>query len=68
MTMQKFDWGGSLRVGSLRAQTVRAMFILVLVLELAFAIVTLVFVLQPMARRSAHDLAGLMVLSARTWA
>ncbi len=57
-----------LRTPSLRLQTVRAMLVLVLLLELAFAAVALLFVLQPMAQRSAHDLAGLMVLSARTWA
>lgn len=52
---------------TLRAQTVRITLALVLVLELAFVAVTLLFVLQPMARRSAQDLGGLMVLSARTW-
>ena len=57
-----------LRTHTLRLQTVRAMVALVLVLELAFAAVALLFVLQPMAQRSAHDLAGLMVLSAQTWA
>lgn len=57
-----------LRTPSLRLQTVRAMVVLVLALELAFAAVALLFVLQPMAQRSAHDLAGLMVLSAQTWA
>jgi len=44
------------------------MLVLVLILELAFAGVALLFVLKPMAERSAHDLAGLMVLSAQTWA
>ncbi|MGA8008482.1 MAG: ATP-binding protein [Thiomonas sp.] len=57
-----------LHTRTLRLQTVRAMLVLVLALELAFAAVALLFVLQPMAQRSAHDLAGLMVLSARTWA
>ncbi|CUA99890.1 ATP-binding protein [Thiomonas bhubaneswarensis] len=57
-----------LRTPSLRRQTVRAMLVLVLGLECAFATVALLFVLQPMAQRSAHDLAGLMVLSANTWA
>jgi two-component system osmolarity sensor histidine kinase EnvZ len=57
-----------LRTPSLRWLTVRAMLVLVLALELAFAAVALLFVLQPMAKRSAHDLAGLMVLSAQTWA
>ena len=57
-----------LRTPSLRWQTVRAMLVLVLALEIAFAAVALLFVLQPMAKRSAHDLAGLMVLSAQTWA
>ncbi|MGE0071188.1 MAG: HAMP domain-containing protein, partial [Thiomonas sp.] len=53
---------------TLRQQTLRAMLVLVLILELAFAGVALLFVLKPMAERSAHDLAGLMVLSAQTWA
>ena len=44
------------------------MVLLVLLLELEFAAVALLFVLQPMAQRSAQDLAGLMVLSAQTWA
>ncbi|OYV40058.1 MAG: two-component sensor histidine kinase, partial [Thiomonas sp. 20-64-5] len=57
-----------LRTQTLRLQTVRAMVVLVLALELAFAAVALLFVLLPMAQRSAHDLAGLMVLSAQTWA
>jgi two-component system osmolarity sensor histidine kinase EnvZ len=57
-----------LHTRTLRLQTVRAMLVLVLALELAFAAVALLFVLQPMAKRSAHDLAGLMVLSAQTWA
>jgi two-component system osmolarity sensor histidine kinase EnvZ len=57
-----------LRTHTLRLQTVRAMVMLALALELAFAAVALLFVLQPMAKRSAHDLAGLMVLSAQTWA
>lgn len=68
MTIQDFGLVDRLRARSLRAQTVRAMLALVFALELAFATVALVFVLQPLARRSAHDLAGLMVLSARTWA
>lgn len=53
---------------TLRQQTLRAMLVLVLLLELAFAGVALLFVLKPMAQRSADDLAGLMVLSAQTWA
>ena len=53
---------------TLRQQTLRAMLVLVLALELAFAGVALLFVLKPMAQRSADDLAGLMVLSAQTWA
>lgn len=57
-----------LRTHTLRLQTVRAMVALVLVLELGFAAVALLFVLLPMAQRSANDLAGLMVLSAQTWA
>ncbi|MDE1979315.1 MAG: two-component sensor histidine kinase, partial [Betaproteobacteria bacterium] len=53
---------------TLRRQTLRAMLVLVLLLELAFSGVALLFVLKPMAQRSADDLAGLMVLSAQTWA
>ena len=37
-------------------------------LELVTVVAVLVFVMLPMAERAADDLAGLMVLSARTWA
>lgn len=46
----------------------RWLLVLFLALELVTAAAVLAFVMLPMARRAADDLAGLMVLSAQTWA
>lgn len=46
----------------------RWLFALFVTLELVTVVAVLAFVMLPMARRAADDLAGLMVLSAQTWA
>lgn len=56
------------RQPTLAGQHLRWLAGLFLLLEGVTIASTLVFVLWPMARRSADDLAGLMVLSAQTWA
>lgn len=53
---------------SLAQQYLRWFTALFLALELVTVLSALVFVLLPLAERAADDLAGLMVLSAQTWA
>jgi two-component system osmolarity sensor histidine kinase EnvZ len=53
---------------SLARQYARWLVALFIVIELVTAGAALAFIFLPMARRSADDLAGLMVLSAQTWA
>ncbi len=52
---------------SLAQQNLRWLAALFLGLELVTVVAALVFVLLPLAQRSADDLSGLMVLSAQTW-
>jgi two-component system osmolarity sensor histidine kinase EnvZ len=52
---------------SLAQQNLRWLAALFLGLELVTVVAALVFVLLPLARRSADDLSGLLVLSAQTW-
>jgi two-component system osmolarity sensor histidine kinase EnvZ len=52
---------------TLAQQNLRWLAALFLGLELVTVVAALVFVLLPLARRSADDLSGLMVLSAQTW-
>ncbi len=56
------------RPASLAAQYTRLLATMFLLLETLVAAIALYFVFLPMAERSADDLAGLMVLSAQTWA
>ena len=53
---------------SLAGQYARTLALLFIAVELMTAAVALVFIFLPMAERAADDLAGLMVLSAQTWA
>jgi hypothetical protein len=52
---------------SLARQYAILLAIVFIVFELLMAAVVLHFLMLPMARRAAGDLAGLMVLSAQTW-
>ncbi len=51
----------------LAAQNARLLVWVFLILELLIAVLVVVFLMAPMARRSANDLAALMFLSAQTW-
>jgi len=59
--------GATRRPVTLAQQNLRWLAALFLGLELVTVAAALVFVLLPLAKRSADDLSGLMVLSAQTW-
>lgn len=53
---------------SLARQNARQLLFVILIVELLVAAALAYFMILPLARRSADDLAGLMILAAQTWA
>jgi len=53
---------------SLARQNTRLLAVAFILLELLVAGTLIAFLIQPLARRSADDLAGIMILAAQTWA
>ena len=56
------------RLGSLARQNTLLLAAAFILIELLVAVALSVYLMLPLARRSADDLAGLMILSAQTWA